>query len=160
MSAGVLEPTAERTGTIRACLFVLAGEPFAVEGSYAKEVVDFEEHTVVPRAPADLVGVANLRGNIVPILDIQPLLGMPPRRIGGTITALVVEAASFQVAIAIDDALGLEPFDEVLPFAEAARAQYGELGMGFLKRNGVLVPLLNGTEILRALKSGKQVGRT
>ena len=79
MSAGVVEhtgePTAGRTGTIRACLFVLAGEPFVVEGSYAKGVVDFEEHTVVPRASADLVGVANLRGNIVPILDIQPLLG-------------------------------------------------------------------------------------
>ena len=60
----------------RACLVKLAGSRFAVEVRYAREVVVFDEYTVVPLAPSHLLGVVNLRGSIMPLVDIRPFLGL------------------------------------------------------------------------------------
>lgn len=151
MSTAVLE----QTRAVRACLFTLAGQPFAVELRCAREVVVFEDYTGVPRAPSHLVGVANLRGSIIPILDVQPLLRLPPQQIGRGTTALVITEASFQVAMAIEGVLGLESFDEIIPFGEAGRKEFGEFGVGLLKRGEEgLVTLLHVPKILAALRIG------
>jgi purine-binding chemotaxis protein CheW len=92
-------------------MVTLAGYRFAVEVRYAREVVVFDEYTVVPLAPTHLLGVANLRGGIMPVVDIRPLLGMAPAVAGHEVRALVVERDGVQVALLIDEVLGLEPLD-------------------------------------------------
>ncbi len=156
MSTEALETLA--TGTVRACLFVLAGERFAIEVRDAREVVVVEEFTIVPRAPAYLVGVANLRGFILPIVDVRPLLGLPARAVGRGSRVLVVDPGSGQVGIAIDAILGLEAFDEVVPFGEAARRAYGEFGVGLVRRGDGPVTLLDVGKVLDALKRGGEGG--
>lgn len=154
MSTAILD----RSRTVRACVFVLADEPFAVEVGCAREVVALEDHTAVPRAPAYLVGVTNLRGDILPIVDIRPLLGLPVTPVGRGSRALVLDVVGGQVAVAIDRVLGLEAFDEVVPFGEAARRAYGELGVGLLKRGDGLVTLLDAPKVLEALRVGARKG--
>ncbi len=92
-------------------MVTLAGYRFAVEVRYAREVVVFDEYTIVPLAPAHLLGVANLRGSIMPVVDIRPLLGMAPAVAGHEVRALVVERDGVKVALLIDEVLGLEPLD-------------------------------------------------
>lgn len=150
MSTSVLD----QTQAIQACLFQLAGESFAVEVRWAREVVVFEDYTVVPRAPAHVVGVANLRGSIIPILDVRALLGLPGRQIGRGSTALVISEGGVQVALAIESILGLEPFDEVVPFGEAGRKEFGEFGVGLLRRGEGLITLLDVPKLLEALRIG------
>ena len=60
----------DRAGTL-ACLFELASQTFGVEISQAREARVFDDYTVVPLAPSHLIGVANLRGAIIPILDLR-----------------------------------------------------------------------------------------
>lgn len=148
MSTSVLD----QTQAIRACLFHLAGESFAVEVRWAREVVVFEDYTVVPMAPAHVVGVANLRGSIIPILDVRALLGLPGHQIGRGSTALVISEGGVQVALAIESILGLESFDEVVPFGEAGRKEFGEFGVGLLRRGEGLVTLLDVPKLLEALR--------
>jgi purine-binding chemotaxis protein CheW len=150
MSTSVLE----QTQAVRACLFQLAGESFAVEVRWAREVVVFEDYTVVPRAPAHVVGVANLRGSIIPILDVRAILGLSGHQIGRGSTALVVSEGGVQVALAIEGILGLESFDEVVPFGEAGRKEFGEFGVGLLRRGEGLVTLLDVPKLLEALRIG------
>jgi len=45
----------------------VAGQPFAIDVTQVREVAIFEGWTTVPLAPPHLVGVANLRGDVVPI---------------------------------------------------------------------------------------------
>src|SRR5262249_59957579 len=92
----------------RVCMVSLAGYCFAVEVRFSREVVTLDEYTVVPLAPAHLLGVANLRGNVVPLVDVRPLLGMPPATAGGEGRALMVEPDGVQLALLIDNVLGLE----------------------------------------------------
>lgn len=150
MSTSVLD----QIQAIRACLFQLAGESFAVEVRWAREVVIFEDYTVVPMAPAHVVGVANLRGSIIPILDVRALLELPRRQIGRGSTALVISEGGMQVALAIERILGLEPFDEVVPFGEAGRKEFGEFGVGLLRRGEGLITLLDVPKLLEALRIG------
>jgi purine-binding chemotaxis protein CheW len=135
---------------LRACLFSLAGELFAVDVRRAREVVVFDDFTLVPRAPAHVLGVANLRGYVIPILDVRLLLGAPPRPAGRPLRALVVDRAGVQVAVAVDDVLGLEYFEERVP-EEVARRAHGEFGEALLRRGDRLVTLLDVSKLLETI---------
>ncbi|MDR3435213.1 chemotaxis protein CheW [Telmatospirillum sp.] len=57
--------------------FTLAEETFAVEIVKVREVIDYVHVTRVPRMPSFLCGVINLRGSVVPVIDLRLILGMP-----------------------------------------------------------------------------------
>ncbi|HEY3065141.1 MAG TPA: chemotaxis protein CheW [Methylomirabilota bacterium] len=152
-SPALISGAADRQAqSIRACMFTLAGKPFAVDVRYAREVVDFATWTAVPRAPGHILGVANLRGVIVPIVDIQPLLGLGSRTGRGLVRALVMEEGGFQVGIAIDDVVGLEPFEAVVPLSDRSRREYGEFATGLLARGDGFVTLLDSPGILHSAR--------
>jgi purine-binding chemotaxis protein CheW len=56
--------------------FTLADEDFALDIGKVREVLDYTTITKVPRMPAFLRGVINLRGNVVPVVDLRYKLGM------------------------------------------------------------------------------------
>jgi len=121
----------QASGTLT-CLVELSGQTFAVEIGQAREARVFVDYTPVPLAPAHLVGMTNLRGAIVPIVDLGALLGHPPR--SGTINALVVEANAVRLALAVDRVVGVEALEKAPPpdagDGEAARFERGHLHRG------------------------------
>jgi len=138
----------------RACLFALAGARFAVDVRSAREVVLFEEITAVPRAPRHVVGVANLRGTVMPIVDVRGLLGLPESRPGRSLRTLVVRAGVLQAAMVVDTVLGLEPFEDVLPTdGPTAAGMRGPrpLMAGWIQWAGETLALLDVPKILAAL---------
>lgn len=84
----------------RICLLTLGGELFAIDLRHVREVFELESVTPVPGMPSTLVGVANLRGTVMPLADLRSSLGIP------SITALpfvvVVRHGQQQVGILID----------------------------------------------------------
>jgi purine-binding chemotaxis protein CheW len=56
--------------------FKLADEFFAVNITKVREVLEFKEATKIPRTPEFMRGVINLRGNVVPVLDLKEKFGM------------------------------------------------------------------------------------
>jgi len=56
--------------------FTLGEEGFAIEITKVREVLDFTTLTKVPRTPDFMRGVINLRGNVVPVVDLRLQLGM------------------------------------------------------------------------------------
>lgn len=129
-------------------MVTLAGYRFAVEVRYAREVVVFEEYTVVPLAPAHLLGVASVRGDIMPVVDIGPLLGLAPAVAGHPVRALVVEGDGIKVGLMIDEVLGLELLDGRLP---ADREDGGGVIAGRLEREGGDVALLDVRALLSVM---------
>ncbi len=84
----------------RICLITLGGELFAIDLQHVREVFELESVTAVPGMPASLVGVANLRGTVVPLADLRPALGVTmsvaPKY------AVIVRQGVQQVGILID----------------------------------------------------------
>lgn len=56
--------------------FVLGNEKFAINVERVQEVVELEQVTKVPNAPAYMLGIINLRGRLLPLLDTKLKLGL------------------------------------------------------------------------------------
>lgn len=67
----------ENTTGIQYLSFILREEHFAIEINKVREVLDVTTLTKIPRMPEYLSGVINLRGNVVPVVDLGYRLGMP-----------------------------------------------------------------------------------
>ena len=139
-------------------MFTVAGRPLAADIRHTREVVVLPDRTPVPRAPAHVLGVANLRGYIVPIVDIRHLLGLPPRppsEASRTPRTIILEGDGAQIAIATDEVLGLESFDEVLPADPAADVAEGSdaaPALGLLRRGDGMVTLLDVPGLVEAVR--------
>lgn len=58
-------------------VFQLAQEEFAVEVGQVQEIIQMQEITRLPRAPRFIKGILNLRGKILPVIDLAERLGVP-----------------------------------------------------------------------------------
>lgn len=67
---------AEMTQTTQYLTFTLADEVFALDITKVREVLDFTSVTRVPRTPEFMRGVINLRGSVVPVVDLRLKFGM------------------------------------------------------------------------------------
>ena len=67
------------TDTVQYLTFGLGDDIFAIDVIMAKEVLDFTDVTRVPQTPDYMLGVINLRGSVVPVVDMRLKFGMPDR---------------------------------------------------------------------------------
>lgn len=70
--------------------FVCAGEEYGVEILCVQEIKGWEGVTRVPYTPPYLLGVMNLRGVIVPVIDLRVRFGLAPRAAGNSNVVIVV----------------------------------------------------------------------
>ena len=68
--------SSEITAVTQYLTFTLGEEDFALEIAKVREVLDYTTITKVPRMPEFLRGVINLRGNVVPVIDLRLKLDM------------------------------------------------------------------------------------
>jgi purine-binding chemotaxis protein CheW len=68
--------SATREQTREVLVFVLGGEEYAVDILKVQEIRGYEKVTAIPSAPAYLKGVVNLRGIIVPVIDMRIKFGL------------------------------------------------------------------------------------
>jgi purine-binding chemotaxis protein CheW len=73
--------------------FQVAGQEYALAIKKVREIVEYGALTKVPRTPAAIRGVINLRGNVVPVLDLALLFGVVPGAINARTCIIVVETS-------------------------------------------------------------------
>ena len=103
-STAPVTPSPERmegaTAT-RVCLISLSGELFAIDLRHIREVFEVESVTSVPGMPRALAGVANLRGMVIPLADLRPMLGLstagPAPKFG-----VIIRHGSHQMGVLVD----------------------------------------------------------
>lgn len=57
--------------------FDVAGEIYGVDIANVQEIIRLPEITVIPRAPHFVEGVINLRGHVIPVIDLRKRFGLP-----------------------------------------------------------------------------------
>ncbi len=67
----------QRESALQVCLISVAGELLAVDLRHVQEVFVVETITPVPGMPPALVGVTNLRGVVLPLVDLRLVVGLP-----------------------------------------------------------------------------------
>ena len=123
--------------------FRVAQEAYAVSVLNVLEVAGLGEVTPVPGAPREILGVRNLRGKILPVIDLAALLGArrtePPGRL------LVAESEGRQAGLAIDEVT------EVGEFADPAEEAESALLLGTMLEEGDLIGVLDMPAVMDAL---------
>ena len=71
--------------------FALGDEVFAVNVQQVKEILDVINITRVPQMPDYMLGVINLRGSVVPVIDLRSKFGMEPREANRENCIIVIE---------------------------------------------------------------------
>jgi purine-binding chemotaxis protein CheW len=73
--------------------FALAGEEYGLPVLKVREIIKMLDITAVPQAPLHVKGVINLRGKVIPIVDLRLKFGFPPRDYDERTCIVVVEVA-------------------------------------------------------------------
>jgi purine-binding chemotaxis protein CheW len=74
--------------------FVLSGEVFAMDIRTVREIIQHGAMTAVPLMPNFVRGVINLRGAVVPVIDLQARFGRGQAQVGGKTCIIVIDASS------------------------------------------------------------------
>ena len=74
-----LEEARNNATDLRLATFALSNERYGIEAHLVVEISRLSDYTPLPHAPTQLVGVTNLRGEILPVFDLRALLGLSRR---------------------------------------------------------------------------------
>lgn len=92
-------------------VFLMGDEQFIVGVDQVRELLNFPtEVTKVPGTQPWMMGVANVRGDLLPIVDIQQYLGAGTTVVGRRSRVMVVDQEGILVGLHIQDVLGLRTF--------------------------------------------------
>jgi len=94
--------------------FLLAHERYAVETSHVREVYPLENLTPLPGTPVFVLGIVNLRGEIVSVIDLRKFFDLPQTGLPDLNKVIVLESGSMVFGILADVILGVRRF----PLAE------------------------------------------
>lgn len=123
-------PAAEETGrAIPVVSFRLGEEQYAIEVGYVEGIHPLQEWTPVPGAPDFCLGVVNLRGRIISVVDLHAFLGLGRVPSDGDVQIIAVNVDGLEVGLLASEvrsigSLLLEKLAPVLPTTSRVAAEY------------------------------------
>lgn len=88
-------------------VFVIDGQRYALALGAVERVVPMVAMSPLPRAPAIALGVINVHGAVVPVVDVRRRFGLPARDFGVTTRLVLARAGRRTLAVPADDVLGV-----------------------------------------------------
>ncbi len=82
--------------------FDLAGETYAVNIQYVTEIVGMQRISAVPDMPDFIRGAMNLRGKVIPVMDLRLRFGLPWRDYDDRTTIVVLDQNNSQTGLVVD----------------------------------------------------------
>jgi purine-binding chemotaxis protein CheW len=140
--------------------FLLGREEYAIRVLKVREIMGIQHITSVPHMAADVRGVINLRGRVVPVIDLRLKFGLEPKEYGQRTCIIVVQLqkdTTVQMGIIVDEV------SEVMNLTDADIQDTPDFGneqappylLGMANLKGKVKILLDIDEIL----TGADVGR-
>jgi len=108
----------------------VAGEDYALAVAEVLEVAEVGEVTPVPGAGAAVLGVRNLRGQVVPVVDLATVLGLPGRSAPNRI--VITGRGGHKAGLAVDEVAGVEELPELSEDIESPHLTRAALADGGL----------------------------
>ena len=135
-------------------MFNLGGETYGVGIHAIREIIEYPGVTTIPLAPAFLHGVINLRGAVVPVLDLSVRFGREPTVINRRTCIVVVEVAQgdalHMLGVLVD---AVSEVREVEASEVESRPQFGtglrnDFVTAMLRREQGFIPILDVAAVL------------
>jgi purine-binding chemotaxis protein CheW len=141
---------------IRVCLFRIGEDSYAIPVGMLTEIIIPQKLFPVPTTPQHVMGIINLRGNIVPIVDIRPVLSLPRQSEPGQI--VIIKHGSITLGIVVDDVSEVVavPESSLLAIPAENALQPGKnrsrFALALIPREQCVAALLNVEKIIDEIK--------
>jgi len=89
---------------LKVIVFALAGEQYGIEGDKVRTIERMMPITRVPKTPAFVKGVINLRGVVIPVIDLRGRFGLPETEATDTSRIIIVQVNDLEVGFIVDAA--------------------------------------------------------
>lgn len=125
--------------------FLLNDQQFAVRTTAIREIRGWAPVTPIPHTPPDVLGVMNLRGTVIPIIDLSAKLGMPPAEASERSAIVVTSVKGKTIGMMVDrvsDILTVSAAD-LQPVPAAAGLATTGYAEGIFARDKMMICFLN-----------------
>ncbi len=143
-------PANNRMSEKHLVLFTIAGEKYAVDINDVYEIIRTQPVTRVPKAPFFVEGIINLRGKIVPIVDMRKRFELPDAEQTKDSRIMVVDSNGESIGIIVDavtEVLRI-PADAIEPPSNIIVTNSSDYMLGIAKRDGDMIVLLDLSKVL------------
>ncbi len=138
--------------TMQIINFTVGGDEYAMDIRAVREVINFHEITLVPKAPRFIKGIINLRGEVIPVIDLRERFGLEQTAYTAVTNIVIVELAKKPLGVVVDSV------SHVLRLAQSEIASpppligglSGKYVTGVAKLRDRLIAILNMDRILSA----------
>ncbi len=130
--------------------FAVGDEEYGLDILGVKEVIRIRQITRLPKAPSFVKGIINLRGDVIPILDLRDRFGLEHQEYTNTTRVIVVDVDDKLVGMVVDEANQVVriPADQIDPTPPIVGTLSAEYIRGVGKLDERLIILLNIDRIL------------
>ena len=162
--SGGLRPKSRPAGEelVQLARLRVEGENFALNIMIIKEIARLPEITRIPRAPDFLEGFINLRGAVIPLINLSRRLGLGAGALRPKSRVVIVQHEKEVFGLAVDEILGVIriPAPEILPPPRVIRGKIPEFLGGVVRSGGELILLLDLEKVLslEEIKEMKKMG--
>ncbi|TCL76257.1 purine-binding chemotaxis protein CheW [Hydrogenispora ethanolica] len=118
----------EDTQKGRYLIFTVGEEDYGIAIGQVTEIIGIQEITAVPELPNYMIGIINLRGKIIPVMDMRRRFKLEPREYTNRTCIIVVNIREIAIGLIVDQVL------EVLRIDDADLAPPPEVKSGFHNR--------------------------
>jgi purine-binding chemotaxis protein CheW len=127
--------------------FTLGAEVYGIESAFVREVFPLKDLTPLPGVPTYIIGIVNIRGQILSVIDLKEFFNLPAKGIGELNKLLVLHNGSMEFGILADEVSGTRDvdIDSLLP-VPAADSAIGAKYVKGITRDGLI--LLSAADIL------------
>jgi len=137
-------------------VFDLADEGYGVDISAVREIIRLQEITHVPRTPEFVEGVINLRGKVIPVIDLRKRFGLAVKAESQDNRIVVVDIGDQDIGVVVDavtEVLRI-PTDSVEPPASVITTADSDYLLGIAKLDSRLIILLDLQKVLSVDEQG------
>ena len=105
------------SATIGVIAFTLAAETYAIESVFVREVYPLRDFTALPGVPPYIFGIINVRGQILPVVDLKKFFNLPEKGLGDLNRVIILYDDQMEFGILADAVNGTKVIykEEVLP---------------------------------------------
>jgi purine-binding chemotaxis protein CheW len=141
-----------RAAQVELATFYLEDALFGMDILKVQEINKNMQRTKVPHAPEYVLGIINLRGRIVTIIDLGRKLGLDPSQLSEENRNIIVDCQDELTGLLVDRIADVVSVDssKVLPPPTNVRGTQGRFFEGVFKTDNGLVAILNVEEVLRS----------
>jgi len=120
--------------------FILASERYAIESVHIREVYPMKEFTQIPGTPPFVLGLINIRGQILSVIDIRRFFDLPVKGLSDLNRVMVIDTPRMELGILADRIVGVQyvPLSELQPAVPTMTGIRSEYLRG-ITREGLVV---------------------